>query len=67
MLMRIVEEGIATGEFRPVNVKLAVLGLLGMVNSTHQWFSPEGPFSSQEIAETLAELALQGLVAPAEG
>jgi AcrR family transcriptional regulator len=67
MLTRIVEDGVAAGDFRPVNVKLAVLGLLGMVNWTHQWFSPEGPFSPEEIAETLADMALYGLVAPVEG
>jgi AcrR family transcriptional regulator len=63
VLMQIVEDGIAAGNFRPVNVKMAVFGLLGMVNWTYQWFSPEGQFSSQEIAETLASLALHGLVA----
>ena len=38
-LMRILEEGIANGDFRPVNVKMTVFGLLGMLNWTHQWFS----------------------------
>ena len=60
--MLIVEEGITLGDFRPVNVKMAVLGLLGMLNWTHQWFSPDGMFSSQEIAAVLADLALHGLV-----
>lgn len=63
-LTQIVEEGIAAGDLRPVNVEMAVSGLLGMVNWTHEWFSPEGQFSSREIAETLADLALHGLVAP---
>jgi AcrR family transcriptional regulator len=62
VLMQIVEDGIASGDFRPVNVKMVVFGLLGMLNWTHQWFSPEGPFSSQEVATILADLALHGLV-----
>jgi hypothetical protein len=33
-----------------------------MVNWTHQWFSAEGPFSSQEVAAILADLALHGLL-----
>lgn len=61
VLMQIVEDGIAAGEFRPVNVKMAVFGMLGMLNWTHQWFSPDGPYSSQEVASTLAGLAMQGL------
>jgi AcrR family transcriptional regulator len=62
VLMQILEDGIASGDFRPVDVKMAVFGLLGMVNWTHQWFSPEGPFPSQEVAAVLSDLALQGLV-----
>jgi len=58
----ILQDGIACGDFRPVNVKMAVFGLLGMLNWTHQWFSPAGKLSSQEIAATLADLALHGLV-----
>jgi AcrR family transcriptional regulator len=63
VLMQIVEDGIVNGDFRPVNVKMAVFGLLGMLNWTHQWFSPAGEFSSQDIAAILVDLALQGLVA----
>jgi AcrR family transcriptional regulator len=62
VLQQIVEDGIASGDFGPVNVKMAVLGLLGMLNWTYQWFSPEGLFSSQEIATLLADLALYGLL-----
>lgn len=62
VLMQILEDGIASGDFRPVNVRMAVFGLLGMLNWTHQWFSPGGRFSAQEIAAMLADLALNGLV-----
>jgi AcrR family transcriptional regulator len=62
VLMQIIQDGIASGEFRPVNVKMAVFGLLGMLNWTHQWFSPSGALSSQQVANILADLALYGLV-----
>lgn len=61
VLMQIVEDGITSGEFRAVNVKMAVFGMLGMLNWTHQWFSPDGPFSANEVAATLADLAMRGL------
>jgi len=64
VLMQILADGIASGDFRPVNVKMAVFGLLGMLNWTHQWFSPDGELSSQEVAAVLADLALKGLVKP---
>jgi AcrR family transcriptional regulator len=63
VLIRILEDGIASGDFRPVNVKMAMLGLLGMFNWTHQWFSPDGELTPQEIADILTDLALRGLVA----
>ena len=66
VLMQIVEDGIASGEFRAVNVKMAVFGMLGMLNWTHQWFSPDGPFSSSEVATMLADFALHGLTLRAD-
>jgi AcrR family transcriptional regulator len=65
VLMQILDDGIASGEFRPVNVRLVVYGLLGMLNWTHQWFSPDGDFTAREIAIILTDLALNGLVSPA--
>ncbi len=65
MLMRIVEDGIASGDFRPVNVKMAVFGFLGMLNWTHQWFSLDGQYSPQEVAVMLTDLAVYGLVCEA--
>ena len=62
-LMQILQEGIASGEFRPVNIEMTVYGLLGMLNWTVQWFSPTGELSSQEIASILVDLALYGLAA----
>jgi hypothetical protein len=65
--MQILEDGIASGDFRPVDAKMTVFGLLGMLNWTHQWFSPAGELSAQEAAAILVDLALYGLVArPAE-
>jgi len=62
-LMQILQDGIASGDFRPVNVEMTVYGFLGMLNWTVQWFSPAGKLSSQEIASILVDLALYGLAA----
>jgi hypothetical protein len=62
VLMQIINDGIIAGDFRLMNVKMAVFGFPGMANWTHQWFSPDGPFTAQEIAATLSDLALHGLV-----
>jgi AcrR family transcriptional regulator len=60
-LMQILQDGITSGEFNPVDVKMTVFGFLGMLNWTHQWFSPEGELTSEEIAAILADLALQAV------
>ena len=67
VLMQIVEDGIVSGAFRAVNVKMAVFGMLGMLNWTHQWFSPDGSLSSAEVATTLTDMALQGLMLRSDG
>jgi AcrR family transcriptional regulator len=60
-LMQILEDGIASGEFRPVDVKMTVFGFLGMLNWTHQWFSPDGKLTSEQIAAILADLAMHAV------
>ena len=60
-LMQILQDGITSGEFRPVDVKMTVFGFLGMLNWTHQWFSQDGELSSEEIAAILADLAMNAV------
>ena len=57
----VIEEGIATRAFRPVDPKLATLAMLGALNSTVVWWRPDGPRRPQEIAETFAALIVGGL------
>ena len=60
-LMQILQDGIDSGEFRPVEVKMTVFGFLGMLNWTHQWFSPQGALTSEQIATILADLAMHAV------
>jgi AcrR family transcriptional regulator len=60
---RILEEGIASGEFRKTDVRLAGFAVLGMCNWVVRWYHPEGPHTPDEIASSLAEVAVLGLMA----
>ena len=60
-LMQILQDSIASGEFRPVDVKMTVFGFLGMLNWTHQWFSPDGELTSEQIAAILADLSMHAV------
>lgn len=61
--VRCISEGIASGEFREVDPKIAAFGVIGMANWTTRWYSPSGSRSPEEIGEIIADFALHGLAA----
>jgi TetR/AcrR family transcriptional regulator, cholesterol catabolism regulator len=58
---RVLEEGMATGTFGPGDPKLRAFALFGAVNWIPRWFNPDGPASSQEIADHFADFLIGGL------
>src|SRR5262249_44755080 len=62
-MRRLVREGIADGSILPLNPKLAMFMLLGAVHWVTKWYSPEGPWSADEVADALIEMATRGLAA----
>jgi AcrR family transcriptional regulator len=59
--VRCITEGIANGEFRELDPKIAAFAVIGMANWTSRWYSPKGSKSPKEIGEMMADFALQGL------
>ncbi len=57
---RLFERGIAEGEFRGIEPRLATLVLAGMCNWAFHWYDPGGPLSSAEIAEVFWGILLEG-------
>jgi AcrR family transcriptional regulator len=62
--VRCISDGIAAGEFRDVDPKIAAFAVIGMANWTSRWYSPKGPKTPREIAEIIADIAMQGLRKP---
>ena len=60
---RILEDGIESGRFASGNPKLLAFALFGAVNWIPRWFNPEGPASSQQIADLFADFFIRGLKA----
>jgi AcrR family transcriptional regulator len=58
---RILEDGIESGRFASGNPKLLAFALFGAVNWIPRWFNPEGPASSQLIADVFANFFIRGL------
>ncbi|MCY7302177.1 MAG: TetR/AcrR family transcriptional regulator [Thermoleophilia bacterium] len=53
--------GVATGEFRGLDPRLATLALFGMCNWSYQWYSSDGPSSAAEIAAFFSEIFVEGI------
>ena len=62
----VIDEGIASGEFRPVDARSAALGILGMCNWVSWWFEPDAGPRGEEVAATLAEMAQNSLTVAGE-
>lgn len=56
-------QGMASGVFGRGEPKLLAFALFGAVNWIPRWFNPEGPASSQDIANLFADLFIRGLAA----
>jgi AcrR family transcriptional regulator len=58
---KIIEDGIAAGEIRDVDPRMATLALAGMCNWAYQWYDPEGPLSSREVAQVFWRILIGGI------
>ncbi len=58
---QVVEEGIAAGVFRAVDVDILVKALFGALNWVSVWYREDGRLSEQEIADEIAETFLAAL------
>jgi AcrR family transcriptional regulator len=59
----VVRAGIESGDFDPsISPRIALFGIVGMSAWVYQWFRPEGPLPVEEIADTLASMAVNGLI-----
>lgn len=59
----IVQEGIDSAVFRPVDARLTSFAFLGVLNWMITWYRKEGSLSGEQIADRFADLLLSGLVA----
>lgn len=61
-IQAVIEEGVAAGEFRVPDPRLAALAVLGLVNSINGWFVPGGPATIEEVAGAYVAMTVDGLL-----
>ncbi len=60
---QIIMEGQAAGVFTvAIDAKIATFGLLGMCNWLSQWYKPDGPYTSEQVAAMFVRMVEQGLL-----
>jgi AcrR family transcriptional regulator len=60
-LREVLKEGIRSGTFLYADARLLSFAILGAVNWIPRWYNPQGPSSSEEIAERFADYLIAGL------
>lgn len=64
-LREIIAQGVADGEFRPVDPKIASFAVLGAINWIARWYDPEGAMGSPELGAEFVEHLIGGLLGQA--
>lgn len=65
LYLKVLEDGVASGEFREMDVRIAVKPLLGALNWTSRWYQPrkaETRTDRETIASEIARYAVHGLL-----
>ena len=63
----LVAEGVKACEFAPADPALVTRAMLGAVNWTARWYRHDGAQSVAEIADSLADYLVRGLMAVRKG
>ena len=63
LFIETVKAGVAEGAFAvDIDVRVTVLSILGALNWTPEWLSPDGPVSMDEMSARLADAMLKGVL-----
>jgi len=65
LFRQILEDGIASGEFRPMDTRIVMVGMIGMCNYLFRWYRPDGRLTPDQVADELIEMVMQGVRSPA--
>lgn len=61
----VIERGIKSGHFRPVDPAVAAFSIIGLCSWSAWWFKPDGSLSAAEVADQIAAMGLASVRATA--
>ncbi len=59
---RIIRDGVASGDFREVDPKIAAIAIIGACNWTYRWYDPSGRLDHAQISDLFWDYFYNGLV-----
>ncbi len=60
-LRSVIADGIASGEFRDVDVRVVSIAFTSMLNWAYQWYSSGGDLTPEDVADRFTDLVVHGL------
>jgi TetR/AcrR family transcriptional regulator, cholesterol catabolism regulator len=57
----ILRDGVAAGEFRRMDTRIVMLGMIGMSNYLFRWYRPDGRLTPTQVADELIEMVMRGV------
>jgi len=61
LFLQVLEDGVRTGEFRPMDTRIVMLGMIGMCNYLFRWYRSDGRLTPDQIADELIEMVMHGV------
>ena len=58
---KIIDQGIASGEFRKIDPRVAGFAILGSINWMPKWYRPDGKLSADSLADGFADFFMHAL------
>lgn len=58
----VVDEGVRSGELRPVDPRTAALGIIGLCNWVAWWHKPGSDEADRQVADALADMAVASVI-----
>jgi TetR/AcrR family transcriptional regulator, cholesterol catabolism regulator len=61
LFSQILHDGVQSGEFRPMDTSIVMLGVIGMCNYLFRWYRPDGRLTPAQIADELIAMVSVGV------